>query len=173
MMQYIKNTFFNSAPPTIMHVDINSCFVTIEQQANPLLRGKPTVVAAYTTDRGCILAASREAKTLGIKTGMRVGEGKQRYPRLVVLPSDPGKYRFINKKLTALLACYSPYLSVESIDEMVLDFWNTPKLVMLNNQCPMTNENIQRRMMAIGKEIKERVKREIGEWITVSIGFVA
>ena len=53
---------FNPIPPTVMHVDINSCFATIEQQANPLLRGRPTVVAAYAEDHGCILAASREAK---------------------------------------------------------------------------------------------------------------
>ena len=44
-----------------MHIDLNSCFATIEQQANPLLRGKPIVVAAYTIGRGCILAASVEA----------------------------------------------------------------------------------------------------------------
>ena len=59
---------FNSAPPTIMCVDINSCFATIEQQANPLIRGKPVAVAAYTSSRGCILAASVEAKRLGVKS---------------------------------------------------------------------------------------------------------
>jgi len=61
---------FNSAPSTIMHIDINSCFATIEQQANPFLRGKPIAVGAYKTSSGCILAASYEAKRLGVKTGM-------------------------------------------------------------------------------------------------------
>jgi len=42
-----------------MLVDINSCFATIEQQANPLLRGKEVVVAAYEDERACILAASK------------------------------------------------------------------------------------------------------------------
>ncbi len=145
---------FNPAAPTIMHVDLNSCFATIEQQANPLIRGKPMVVAAYTTGRGCILAASVEAKRLGIETGMRVFEGKNLYPRLVVLAPDPEKYRWVNRKLRVLLSSYTPYLSVESIDEMVMDVAHAPRTDMIS----------------LAHEIKRRIKEEIGEWLTVSIG---
>lgn len=152
---------FNSKLPTIMHVDLNSCFATIEQQANPLLRGKPTVVAAYTTGRGCILAASVEAKQYGVKTGMRVADGKALYPRLAVLAPDPEKYRWMNRKLQALLSSYTPYLSVESIDEMVMNLMGTPKLRI---------ENGEWRIVEIAKEIKLRIKNEIGDWLTVSIG---
>ncbi|KKS73338.1 MAG: DNA-directed DNA polymerase [Candidatus Gottesmanbacteria bacterium GW2011_GWC2_42_8] len=42
--------------PLVMHIDMNSCFATAEQQANPLLRGKPVAVAAYTTGNGCVIA---------------------------------------------------------------------------------------------------------------------
>lgn len=66
----------NRNPSSVMHIDLNSCFALIEQQANPLLRGKPIAVAAYTTPNGCILAPSVEAKALGIKCGMRVKEGR-------------------------------------------------------------------------------------------------
>ncbi len=52
----------NKASPTVMHIDLNSCFAIIEQQANRLLRGKPVGVAAYDTPRGFVLAASYEAK---------------------------------------------------------------------------------------------------------------
>src|SRR3954447_12120636 len=48
----------NHNAPIIMHVDLNSCFATIEQQANPLLRGKPIVVAAYDSPNGCVIAPS-------------------------------------------------------------------------------------------------------------------
>ncbi|MCX6792269.1 MAG: DNA polymerase IV, partial [Candidatus Gottesmanbacteria bacterium] len=143
---------FNPAPATVMHIDLNSCFATIEQQANPLYRGLPLVVAAYTTDRGCILAASVEAKRLGIKTGMYVGDGKRLSPKLIVLPSDPPKYRFVNRKLLALLSEYSALVEVKSIDEMVMKM-NT-ELGILNT----------------AKEIKKRIKNEIGDWLTVSIG---
>ncbi len=143
---------FNPAAATVMHIDLNSCFATIEQQANPLFRGHPLVVAAYTTDRGCILAASVEAKRLGISTGMRVGEGKHLYPRLIVRPSDPPKYRFVNRKLLVLLQEYSERVEVKSIDEMVIQLSGI------------------RNPTAIAKEIKQKIKSEIGEWLTVSIG---
>lgn len=161
------NSFvFNQEPPYIMHVDINSCFATIEQQANPLLRGKPVVVAAYTTNNGCVLAASNEAKQWGIKTGMRVREAKYLYPRLVVLPSDPDKYRVVNQKLTSLLMEYSLYISVESIDEMVGSFYQTPALFRALVMYKTTLEA----MISIARDIKRRIKEEIGDWITVSIG---
>ena len=141
----------------VMYVDMNSCFATIEQQANPLLRGKPVVVAAYTTGNGCILAASCEAKRFGIKTGMRVWEAKRLYPSLIVLFPDPEKYRYINELLTSLLQSYSDHVQVQSIDEMIVRF----------DDMPMES------IMEIAKDIKKRIREEIGVWITVSIGIAS
>ncbi len=139
-----------------MHVDINSCFATIEQQANPKLRGKPTVVAAYTSASGCILASSIEAKKLGIKTGMRVKEAKLIYGKIIVLPPDPDKYRAVHVRLKKLLAEYCLKLNPKSIDEFVMDFENMP--------------SYHKGMVSVAKEIKKRIRAEIGEWISVSIG---
>ena len=97
------NLDFNSASPLIMHIDLNSCFATIEQQANPLLRGKPIVVAAYDSPGGCILAPSIEAKEYGIKTGMRVRDGRALYPKLIVKPPDPWKYRNVHLGLRSVM----------------------------------------------------------------------
>ena len=146
----------NHNPSAIMHIDLNSCFATIEQQSNPLLRGKRVAVAAYTTPNGCILAPSVEAKTLGIKCGMRVREGKHLCPDLIILPPDPGKYRFVNRKLLQLLRTYCPEVEIKSIDEMNLDFTHIPPL--------------ERELHHIAQEIKAAIRREIGEWMTVSIG---
>lgn len=139
-----------------MHIDLNSCFATIEQQANPLLRGKPVAVAAYTTGNGCILAPSIEAKRLGITVGMRVSEGKKLLPQLILLSPDPWKYRFINRKLLYLLKNYTDDITVKSIDEMVLNFTHSPHL--------------QRTLITIAREIKLRIKKEIGSWLTISVG---
>ncbi len=140
-----------------MHIDLNSCFATVEQQANPLLRGKPIVVAAYASPKGCILASSVEAKRFGIKTGMSVKEGKLRYPKLIVLSPDPWKYRSVHLRLRKLLSSYTPFVQPRSIDEFVLDLTNTPSLKTKS-------------MQEVGLEIKVRIKKEIGDFLTVSIG---
>lgn len=158
---------FSANPPAVMHVDINSCFATIEQQSRPHLRGKPIVVAAYAEDHGCILAASTEAKRLGIQTGMRVREAKMIERSLVVLPPDPQKYRFVNRQLRGLLSQYTADVSVESIDEMVLHLLYAPSL---HNRATNQGKDTLPAMIEIAREIKERVRHEIGEWITVSIG---
>src|SRR3990170_4756783 len=93
---------FNPSPSYIMHIDLNSCFATIEQQANRFLRGKPVAVAAYTTPNGCIVAPSIEAKRYGVKTGMRVKDGQMLCRDLIIVPPDPNKYRSIHLALKKL-----------------------------------------------------------------------
>ncbi|MBN2236290.1 MAG: hypothetical protein JW729_01950, partial [Bacteroidales bacterium] len=136
-MKYSANTThlgFNKAPSTTMHIDFNSCFATVEQQANPLLRGTPIAVAAYTTPSGCIIAPSVEAKKLGIRVGMRVKDGKLLCPDLVVLSPDPWKYRSVHLKLRKLILEYTNDFSAKSIDEFVLNLDGYPKLAASSMQ---------------------------------------
>ena len=139
-----------------MHIDLNSCFATIEQQANPLLRGKPIVVAAYETPNGCVLAPSIEAKRLGIKTGMRVKEARLLCPNVIVRSSDPEKYRDVHQKFKKIFTDYSDIVVPKSIDEAVIDF--------------RSMERLKLDLVEIAKEIKQRMKKEIGEWIICSVG---
>ncbi|MFC1700462.1 hypothetical protein ACFLZ4_02380 [Patescibacteria group bacterium] len=155
-MEKLTKLPFNPKPSTVMHIDINSCFATIEQQANPHLRGKPIAVAAFDSPSGCILASSIEAKKLGIKTGFRVKEGRLIYPNLIVLEPDPPKYRDVHLKLRNLLKTYTENLVPKSIDEFVLNLEGYPAY--------------KKGMFEVGSEIKRRIKKEIGEWITVSVG---
>ena len=146
----------NHNPPRIMHVDLNSFFARMEQQTRPHLRGRPVVVAAYTTPSGCVVAPSVEAKQYGIKTGMTVREACLLCKELAVLPPDPPKYRDGHIRLKRLLADYSSVLEPKSIDEVVVDFSVTGTM--------------GRDLVEIGREIKALVKTELGEWMTCNIG---
>jgi DNA polymerase IV len=147
----------NRNQPRIMQVDLNSCFATIEQQANPLLRGKPLVVAAYNSPKGTVVAPSIEAKQYGIKTGMQVWEAKLLHPKVIVRPPDPPKYRAVHLLFRKIFTDYSPDVSPKSIDEAVIDFSDTYALY-------------NRTLPDIGREIKRRFREEIGEWMQCSIG---
>lgn len=147
---------FNSDPSYNLHLDLNSCFASIEQQANPFLRGKPVAVAAFNSYKGCILAASIEAKRLGIKTGMWVGEAQKIYPKIKVLTPDPWKYRNVHLKLRQIISEYTNNFSPKSIDEFVLN---------LEDYAAIKASPVE-----VAKEIKYRIKKEVGDWLTVSVG---
>jgi len=151
-----ETALINHDKPLIMHIDLNSCFATIEQQANPLLRGKPIVVAAYGTPNAFILAPSIEAKRLGIKMGMRVRDAQTIYRNVIVRIPDPPKYRDVHLKFKKIFQDYSPEVIPKSIDEAIIDFRPT--------------NNLHQDLVSVAKEIKQRMKDEIGEWIFCSIG---
>lgn len=139
-----------------MHIDLNSCFATIEQQVNPLLRGKPIVVAAYGTPNAFILAPSIEAKRIGIKMGMRIRDAQEIYPGIVVRTPDPSLYRDVHQKFKRIFQDYSPDVIPKSIDEAIIDFHPV--------------KNVYTNLIEVAKEIKHRMRDEIGEWIFCSIG---
>jgi DNA polymerase IV len=147
---------FNPKHSTRMYIDLNSCFATIEQQCNVFLRGKAVAVGAYETPGGCIIAPSIEAKAVGIKTGMRVKDGKLIDPRLVVVASDPDKYRAAHQRIKKLLLDYTDNIVPMSIDEFVLDL----------EGCPAFSKG----MVQVAREIKQRILNEVGDWIRVNIG---
>ena len=150
-----KNLKFNTENSTVMHVDINSCFATVEQQYNKSYRDKPLVVAAYLEDSSVIVAASAEAKRFGIRTGNRVFEAKRVIPNVIVVKSDMKKYKIVHDKLQKLLNNYTDRVISQSIDEFVMHFDKYKNSQMISTYA---------------KEIKEKIKTDVGDYITVSIG---
>lgn len=139
-----------------MHIDLNSCFASIEQQAYPNLRGKPIVVAAYATDNGCVLAASIEAKRFGIKTGMMVRDAKRLYKSLIVRDPDPQMVRAAHIQFRRVLEGYSSKVIPQSIDEWIIDFNGTPHL--------------EKGLVQTGKEIKQQILKRVGDHLLCNIG---
>lgn len=143
-----------------MHIDLNSCFASVEQQANPLLRHKPLAVVHSDAPYGCILAPSVEAKLWGVKTGMTLAEGRERCPWLISRVADPPKYRQIHAQFAKLLDDYSDHVVSKSIDEFVLTL-------------PSCRGDLYGRpcdLLGITTDIKSRIKAEIGDYLRVSIG---
>ena len=149
---------YNPERPMIMHVDLNSCFATIEQQARPLLRGRPVAVVNRRTEHTAIITASYEAKAFGVKVGMRFAEAKRLVPDLIAVETDPAKYRFVYRQLLSIMQRYSSHVVMKSIDEGVLDFKQT------------TPEIAARDMREIGLELKQCLREEIGCAMRCNVG---
>ena len=149
---------FNNERPLIMHIDLNSCFATVEQQARPMLRGRPVAIINRLTENTAIITASYEAKAKGVKVGMKFREAKALCPGLIALESDPSKYRYVYHRLLDIMKDYSSHVTMKSIDEGVIDFHNT------------TAEMQGRDLVEIGHEIKQRLRDEIGVWMRCNIG---
>lgn len=153
----IENTH-NTTRPLIMHIDLNSCFATVEQQARPMLRGRPVAIVNRRTEHTMIVTASYEAKARGVGLGMKLKDAKQICPDLVGLESDPPKYRFVYHKLLAIMREYSPHVTMKSIDEGVIDFSQATETVR------------DRDLVEVGHEIKQRLRDEIGCAMRCNVG---
>ncbi len=144
-----------------LYIDLNSCFATIEQQARPMLRGRPVAITNRLTPNSCIIAASYEAKALGIKVGMRRREAQAICPDLVYAETEPSKYIFVHEKFRAIMADYSAETVMKSIDEGVIDLAEAPESVR------------NRSRIEIGYEIKRRLRTEIGDYMRCNVGIAS
>ncbi len=140
-----------------MHIDLNSCFATVEQQVNSHLRGRPIAIAAYTSPNGCVVSPSIEAKRYGVRVGMTVREAKLLCKEIIIRDPDPMLVRDVHIKYRNIFKDYSPIVVPKSIDEAIIDF--EPVKHALN-----------RSLEDIGHEIKKRLREEIGEWISCNVG---
>lgn len=140
----------------ILHLDMNSYFATLEQQAHPNLRGRPIGVAGKGAgERTVVCAASIEAKKFGVKSGMSSWEALRLCPQLIIIPATYDRYIFTSKRIFDLLERYGPKVDIFSIDEAFLDLgveisWNDASVLAQN--------------------IKRKIRQEIGEWVSCSIG---
>ncbi|MBI3721772.1 MAG: DNA polymerase, partial [Fimbriimonas ginsengisoli] len=68
-----------------LFLDLNSYFASVEQQEHPELRGKPVAVVPVMADTSFVIAASYEAKRVGVKTLTQIGEAKRLCPELILV----------------------------------------------------------------------------------------
>ncbi len=138
---------------TILHIDMNAFFASVEQSTNPDLQGRPIAVTGG-GQRTVITTSSYEARAFGVRTGMAVWEAKRCCPELIIVVGDNRKYTHTSGEIMKMMLDYTPEVEVFSIDEAFMDV--THSLSLFN-----TPENI-------ANLLKARIKHSFG--ITCSIG---
>jgi len=103
----------------IVHIDADAFFASVEQAADPRLRGRPIAVGGET--RGVIASASYEARKFGITAAMPSARAKKLCPRLILLPGDFEKYEQFSRWMFSYAYDFTPDVEISSIDEGYLD----------------------------------------------------
>jgi len=149
-------------PTTIekLYLDFDGFFASVMQQVMPHLRGKPVGVIPFETSAAnstIVIACSKEAKAKGCKNIMPVREARTICPDLVLVTQRPDLYRRAHNALLNEITCEIPIEAVKSIDELT---------------CKLDSRDIAD-PAHLAQRIKSRIRKNIGDQITCSIGFAA
>jgi DNA polymerase-4 len=142
------------APPlTILHVDMDAFYASVEQRDRPELRGQPVLVGG-TQGRGVVCAASYEARPFGVHSAMPMATACRLCPHAVVLPVRMQHYAQISRQIREIFLSFTPLVEPLSLDEAFLDVRGCEGLFG-----PAPN---------IARQIKQRIRVETA--LTASVG---
>ena len=151
-------------PETVekLYLDFDGFFASVMQQAIPRLRGRPVGVIPFpvegrAADSTVVIACSKEAKAAGCKNVMPVPEARALCPDIILIPQRVDLFRRAHNALLNEIRCEIPIEAVKSIDEMA---------------CKLDRTTIPD-PDSLAARIKDRIRRNIGPYITCSIGFAA
>src|SRR5208283_4107130 len=145
------------AQHTVMHIDLDAFFVSVEQASNPELRGKPVVVGGKPGSRGVVATASYEARAFGLHSAMPLSTAVRLCPLAIFIEGNYQNYTEVSKKFMAILADFSPFLEPMGLDEAYMDVTGF--------------ESLHRSIHEMALKIKQRIKNELG--IIASIGIAS
>ena len=143
-------------PFRTLYIDMNSFFASVEQQVEPSLRGRPLAITAVSAESGAVVAASYEAKALGIGVGTRIFEARQLCPDIVFRPSRHRLYVRVNQKIAKVLDEIGELERIRSIDEFQVALGG------------MTSELDN--AMALARQMKAAIRDKVGSELRCSIG---
>ena len=141
------------ATRSILHVDMDAFYASVEQRDHPELRGKPLVVGG-TTNRGVVAAASYEAREFGIRSAMPMRDALRRCPQLLRVRPRMAHYRAVSQQVFGIFRDFTPLVEGLSLDEAFLDI--TASITLFGEP------------VAIAARIKERIFEMTA--LTASVG---
>ncbi len=136
--------------------DLNSFFASVEQQEQPALRGRPVAVVPMMTDSTCAIAASKEAKSYGIKTGTKIYDAKKMCPTLICVQARHDVYVKYHHMIMDEVENHIPISKTCSIDEAACRLYE--------------NESTAEAATRIAENIKQGLRDNVGEHVKCSIG---
>lgn len=116
-----KELLDNSGVLSIIHVDMDAFYASIEQRDNPYYRGKPVIVGGSPDGRGVVSTASYEAREFGIHSAMPAARAKNLCPFAIFIPTNMQKYKAVSRQVHAIFRRYTKIIEPISIDEAFLD----------------------------------------------------
>src|SRR5918994_2766281 len=143
---------------SVLHLDLDAFFASVEQRDKPSLRGKPVVVGGV-GQRGVVATASYEARVFGVRSAMPAHEARRRCPHAAFLAGRVGAYRIASDQVMGLLRDLSPLVEPLSLDEAFVDLRAAARPVAY------TSDGITARVA----ELKEQVAAATGG-LTASVG---
>ena len=142
---------------TILHVDMDAFFASVEQRDEPAWRGQPVLVG-FDGPRGVVAAASYEARKFGCKSAMPMAVAKRLCPQAIIAPVRGGRYREVSRQVFGVFERCAPVVEPLSVDEAFLDVTGTARLY---GGAPDFGTQIAR-------QIKQAIRRETE--LTASVG---
>ena len=144
-------------PPTTinsLYIDFDAFFANVEKQIEPAIRARPVGVTALGSEHSALITRCYMAKRAGITRGMRVSEARKACPGIIIRVARPDVYVDIHNKITEEVNRHVPVKKVWSIDEM---------------ECELIGRE-RERAHEIGLAIQDGLRRNIGAYVTPSIG---
>ena len=145
-----------TSPRSIIHLDMDAFYASVEQLDNPALKGKPVIVGG-SSKRGVVSAASYEARRYKIHSAMPIAQAMKLCPHGFFLPVRMKRYKEISSQVFRIFQKYTPLVEPLSLDEAFLDVTGSAKLFG-----PAED---------IAKRIRKDVYQETG--LTISAGVAA